>query len=147
VRLFLAGIMQGSRLDNGIHSQDYREVIKSALQARYQDVELFCPFETHPTSVDYDEATGKRTFLELIQTAAEADGVIAYVPEASMGTAIEIWEAYLAGKPVFTISPLSANWAIRFLSTEMFDDLDAFVGFVEAGGLDPILKRYLKNEG
>lgn len=141
MKLFLAGLMQGSRLDNGIHSQDYRRIIRDALSSRYPDAQLLCPFEMHPTSVDYDEETGKRTFLDLIRTAAGADAVIAYVPEASMGTAIEIWEAYKAGKPILTISPLTANWALRFLSTRMFYDMDEFVTFVREGGLDEVFEK------
>lgn len=140
MKLFLAGLMQGSRLDDRIHSQDYREALRSALQARYPDVELVCPFELHPNSVDYDEETSRRVYLDLIALASQADGVIAYVPEASMGTAVEIWEAYRAGKPVWTISPLSANWALRFLSTRMFEHLDEFVEFVSQGGLDSMLE-------
>jgi len=135
VKFFLAGIMQGSRLDNGIHSQDYRKAIRSALAMRSSDIELVCPFEMHPNSVSYDDATGKRTFLDTIEIAAACDAVIAYVPEASMGTAIEIWEAYQAGKPVYTISPLASNWALRFLSTCMFNNLQEFVDFVAAGGI------------
>ena len=136
MKLFLAGIMQGSRLDNAIHSQDYRKAIREALQQRYHDVELFCPYEMHPNSVDYDDEKGKLTFLDLVRTASESDGVIAYVPEASMGTAIEIWEAYRAGKPIWIISPLTANWVIRFLSTQIFRDIDEFVALVSSGGLD-----------
>lgn len=139
-KLFLAGIMQGSRLDNAIHSQDYRRTIRDALRRRYPDVELFCPFEMHPNSVSYDDEKGKRTFLDSVQVAAESDGVIAYVPEASMGTAIEIWEAYRAGKPIWVISPLATNWVIRFFSTRVFRDIDEFVAFVSAGGLDSVLQ-------
>ena len=137
MKFFLAGIMQGSRLDNGIHSQDYRKIIRSTLALQYPDIELVCPFEMHPNSVAYDAATGKRTFLDTIAIAAACDAVIAYVPEASMGTAIEIWEAYQAGKPVYTISPLASNWALRFLSTQLFHDLQEFVDFVIRGGMGP----------
>ena len=141
MKLFLAGLMQGSRLDSGIHSQDYRQAIRSALRARYPDIDLVCPFELHPTSVDYDEATGRRTLLDLVSLAAEADGLIAYVPEASMGTALEIWAAHRAGKPVWTISPLSANWVIRFLSTRLYPNLDDFVLSINRGDLDAVLAQ------
>jgi hypothetical protein len=136
MRFFLAGIMQGSRLDRGIHSQDYRQIIREAIKTRYPEAEVVCPFEMHPASVSYDDETGKRTLLHEMSMAAEADGLIAYVPEASMGTAIEMWQAFQAGRPVWTISPLSANWVIRFLSNKVFSDLEEFVGFVGAGGMD-----------
>ena len=138
-RVFLAGIMQGSRMDNAIHSQDYRRVIRDVLRQRFPDVEVMCPYEMHPDSVNYDDEKGKLTFLELVRMAAEADGVIAYAPEASMGTAIEMWEAYRAGKPIWVISPLTANWVIRFLATQASCDLEEFVAFVSAGGLDAVL--------
>ena len=48
MRIFLAGIMQGSRTDMGIHSQDYREMIRREMQARYPEAEVFCPFELAP---------------------------------------------------------------------------------------------------
>jgi hypothetical protein len=140
VRLFLAGIMQGSRTDLGIHSQDYREMIRCEILSRYPEAEVFCPFELHPNSVDYDEALGRQTLLDEAAQAAAADALIAYVPEASMGTAIEMWQAYHAGKPVWTISPLAANWVIRFLSTRVFPDLEAFLRFVRSGGLDDLFK-------
>ncbi len=142
MRIFLAGIMQGSRADRGIHSQDYREAIRAAMHARYPEAELFCPFELHPNSVTYEEEMGRRTLLEEAAAAAAADGLIAYVPEASMGTAIEIWQAYQAGKPIWTISPLSANWVIRFLSTQIFPDLAAFLEFIRTGGMDDVCKRH-----
>jgi hypothetical protein len=138
LRIFLAGIMQGSRTDRGIHSQDYREAIRAEMRARYPEAELFCPFELHPNSVAYEEEMGRRTLLEEAAAAAAADGLIAYVPEASMGTAIEIWQAYQAGKPIWTISPLTANWVIRFLSTQIFPDLDAFLDFIRGGGMDGV---------
>ena len=74
-----------------------------------------------------------------MELASQADGVTEHVPEASVGTVVEIWEAYRAGKPVWTISPLTANWALRFLSMRMFYDLDEFVAFVSQGGLDSAL--------
>ncbi len=136
MRIFLGGIMQGSRTDCGIHSQGYRDIIRAELRARYPDVELLCPFEQHPNSVNYDDDMGRQTLLGEAEAAAAADALIAYVPEASMGTAIEMWQAYRAGKPVWTISPLSANWVVRFLSTQVFSNLTGFVEFLRSGGMD-----------
>ena len=59
--------------------------------------------------------------------AATADVLVAYVPEASMGTAIEMWQAFKAGAHVFTISPLAENWVVKFLSQRVFATLDEFV--------------------
>jgi hypothetical protein len=46
----------------------------------------------------------------------ETDLLIAFVPEATMGTAIEMWEAARHGRVVVTISPLDLNWAVQFCS-------------------------------
>ena len=54
----------------------------------------------------------------------EVDVVLAFVPEASMGTAVEMWEAYTHGRAVITVSPLKHNWAVKFLSHEVYADLD-----------------------
>lgn len=59
--------------------------------------------------------------------------LVAFVPEASMGTAIEMWEAYQHDCVVLTISPLRHNWAVRFLSHEVFTDYEAFEAAVRGG--------------
>jgi hypothetical protein len=57
------------------------------------------------------------------------------VPEASMGTAIEMWQAYGAGIPVVSISPMFDNWVIKFLSARAFATLEEFAEFIASGGL------------
>jgi nucleoside 2-deoxyribosyltransferase len=116
--------------------QDYRGRIAAVLQAHMPEVEIWDPNQLHPDGVNYSREEAKRTLVEMAVLAARADCLIAYVPEASMGTAIEMWQAYRAGVPVYTISPLTENWVIFTLSTEVFSDLETFAGFVAAGGLD-----------
>jgi len=70
--------------------------------------------------------------------AARADVLVAYLPEASMGTALEMVRASDAGVPVVSISPLAENWFIRFLSQRIFSSLAAFEGWVGQGGLAEI---------
>ena len=89
-----------------------------------------------------DATTAKRTLLELAEEAARADVLIAYLPEASMGTAVEMWQAYRAGKPILTISPLAENWVVRFLSTRVFPSLGAFESFVAEGELEKLLEGW-----
>jgi hypothetical protein len=54
---------------------------------------------------------------------------------ASMGTAIEMWEAYRSGVRVFSISHMVANWVVKLLSSRVFPTLEAFEDFVVNGGL------------
>ncbi len=65
----------------------------------------------------------------------EIDVLLAFVPEASMGTAIEMWEAYQHGAAVITVSPLKHNWAVKFLSHAIYDDLGEFEAAVESGAM------------
>lgn len=139
MRFFISGVMQGSRLDKGICDQDYRKIIKAIIKARLPEAEVIDPLELHPDSVDYGPEEGKRVLLEMAEEAARADVLIAYVPEASMGTAIEMWRAYRAGRVVLTISPLAENWVVKFFSTRVFPTLQDFEAFVADGGLEGLM--------
>jgi hypothetical protein len=138
VQVFIAGIMQGSRMDRYIDTQDYRRAITEALLDRHPGIEIVDPNELHPNGVDYDDDQGKTTLLEMADLAAQADVLVAYAPEASMGTAIEIWQAFQAGNPVITISPMVANWVVKHLSDVVLPNLDAFRSWVASGGFDKL---------
>jgi len=141
LRFFIAGIMQGSLAEAAIHDQSYRVVIGAAIKARFVEAEIIDPMELHPDgSLNYGPEEAKRTLLEMADEAARADVLIAYLPEASMGTAVEMWEAHRAGKPILTISPLAENWVIRFLSTRVFLSLEAFESFVAEGELEKLFE-------
>ena len=136
MRIFIAGVMQGSRIELSITAQTYREEIADIIQAHLPEVEILDPNRIHPDSVSYDRERAKRTFVEMSELAAQVDALVAYVPEASMGTAVEMWQAYRAGIPVYTISPLAENWVVFTLSREVFPDMAAFAMFVAENGLD-----------
>jgi molybdopterin converting factor small subunit len=138
--VFIGGIMQGSRRENTIDAQDYRQIIGQCLRQHVPNVEVIDPFELHPNSVAYDTAEARRTLLALAQTAGQADAVVVYVPEASMGTALEMREAYQAGKPIFVVSPLIYNWVVRCLATRVFTNLDEFCAFVASGDFERALR-------
>jgi len=126
MRFFLAGIMQGSHLGSALHNQDYRARIKKKLQSHFPGASVYDPLADHTNSLDYDEVKGWRVFLDHNRLAGEVDVLVAFVPEASMGTAIEMWEAWRHGRIVVTISPLKHNWAVKFLSSELYPDVAAF---------------------
>src|SRR3990172_4370217 len=132
---FIAGIIQGSLPANKIHPQAYRQEIKACLKAKYPQGVIIDPLETHPDSVNYGPAKGKRTFFEHIELASRVDVLVCYLPEASMGTALEMYEARKKCEVVVSITPLSSNWAIRYLSDRVLADIGAFVRFVNRGGI------------
>ena len=120
MRIFLAGIMQGSHAGRLVHDQDYRRHIKAAAGGTFPGRRSLRPPGRPHKSLDYDETTGRRVFFHHNRMCREVDVLLAFVPEASMGTAIEMWEAHQHGAAVVTISPLKHNWAVKFLSHEMY---------------------------
>jgi hypothetical protein len=138
LRVFIGGIMQGSRLDRFIDDQDYRRLIAEALLEVRPGADIVDPNEIHPEGTEYDDDTARRTLLELFELAGQADLLVAYAPEASMGTAIEMWQAFQSGAPLITISPMAANWVVRHLSTVVVPDLEAFRAWLASGGLDKL---------
>ena len=139
-RVFIGGIMQGSRRENSIDAQDYRQVLGQCLRSHLQDVEVIDPFELHPNSVAYDTDEARRTLITLAQTAGQADAAVVFLPEASMGTALEMWEAHRGGKPIFAISPLIYNWVIRCLATRVFANIEEFCAYVASGDFERSLR-------
>ena len=135
MRFFLAGIMQGSHTGDGLHEQDYRTRLKELLVAHIPSAQVYDPLANHADSISYDEQTGRRVFLEHNAMCGETDVLLAFVPEASMGTAIEMWEAYTHGAAVIAISPMSQNWTVKFLSHELYADIDEFTTALASGRL------------
>jgi len=140
-RVFVGGIMQGSKQEMAIHGQNYRARIADLVRQRYPGVEIVDPFELHPDSVEYDRAQAVETFLAMLDQAAAADVLIAYLPEASLGTAAEIWRAYAANKPVYVLSPMVHNWMLWVTATRILEDWEAFEAFIGQGGLAPHLRH------
>ncbi len=139
-RIFIGGIMQGSRRENTIDAQDYRQIIGQCLRGHLPDVQVIDPLELHPNSVAYDTDEARRTLIALAQTAGQSDAAVVFVPEASMGTALEMWEAFRGGRPIFAISPLIYNWVVRCLATRVFADIEEFCAFVASGDFERSLR-------
>ena len=135
MRIFISGVMQGSIDGRGIENQGYRQQIGALLRAWNPEVEIIDPLKLWPDSVSYDMDKARDTLLEAIDLAANADAVVAYLPTASMGTALEMWGAYKAGVPVYTISDLRFNWAVHTMSTRVFHAMEDFAAFVHSGGM------------
>ncbi len=136
---FIAGVMQGSSYGNDVIDQDYREVIRGVLERHIPDADVYDPWADHQESMTYSDAEGKRVFLQHNELCGQVDVLVAFIPQASMGTAIEMWEAYRNGRKVIAISPMEHNWAIKFVSNYRYDSLDDFVRAVEDGSFKVIL--------
>jgi len=135
MRIFLAGIMQGSLTEAAVHQQDYREHLKQLLEAHLPEAEIYDPRADHTNSIDYDDATGREVLLRHNLLCREVDVLLAFLPEASMGTAIEMWEAHQHGAAVVTISPMRHNWAVKFLSHALYATVEELEAALRSGEL------------
>jgi len=133
MRFFLAGIMQGSHTAAKCHGQEYRAHLAQLIERHFPGAEVYDPHAKHKTSLGYDHETGRDVFFRHNRMCREVDVLVAFVPEASMGTAIEMWEAHQHGAAVITISPLHRNWAVKFLSHSLYADIPSFEAALESG--------------
>jgi hypothetical protein len=145
MRFFLAGIMQGSHLAATLHNQDYRARITRLLADHFPGAEIYDPLADHADSLGYDDEQGRGVFFHHNHLCREVDVVLAFVPEASMGTAIEMWQAYQHGRAVIAVSPMKHNWAVKFLSHELYADLDELEAALTSGALAARLREILGN--
>ncbi|MGB2963542.1 MAG: hypothetical protein WBB69_06105 [Anaerolineales bacterium] len=139
MKIFLAGIMQGSIKGKGIQEQDYRELIQEAVKTNHPDAEIIDPFSLFPDSVEYDDHRSKKVLFAMAADAGTSDIVIAYLPEASLGTALEMIRAYDNKKTVICISPMEKNWFIRAVSKKVFPSLDDFLSWVSQTQLGELI--------
>jgi hypothetical protein len=140
MRVFIAGVMQGSRFDDRVEDQRYRTIITHVLQEHLDGVEIIDPWALHPNSEAYDAGQARETFMRMNALASQVDVLVAFVPQASMGTAIEMWEAFSAGIPIVTISPMTENWVVKLLSSRVLPRLEDFERFVADGALSSLAK-------
>ncbi len=131
--IFIAGIIQGSKKGKVLHNQDYRKDLKRILNRYFPKARIIDPVAVHPESAYYTFETGKKVFHKSIKQALASDLVIAYLPEASMGTAIEMWECHKRKIPVWTISPLKENWVVKFLSKKVFSSTKELESYLRKG--------------
>jgi len=139
MKIYISGIMQGSTKSHGIQEQDYRKLIRDAVKIHHPDAEIYDPFLRFPDSVEYDDHRAKQVLLELAAEAGTSDVVIAFLPKASMGTALEIIRASDNGKTIISISPMKKNWFINAFSAKIFPTLDDFCTWISQNHLEEII--------
>lgn len=132
--IFIAGIIQGSKRDSGLYDQSYRERLKTLLEKFFPNHDVYCPVSNHPNCASYSDEEALKTFLYHIDLVRHSKLLVAYLPEASMGTAIEMWEAYNHRVPVWTITPMKYNWVVRITSTKIFSSIEELEDYLAKGG-------------
>lgn len=136
---FLSGVMQGAKADGvgvaGTVNQDYRAQMKQAILAADETATIIEPWDlvgevcarlypegTPPEDMFKDEEHVRSAFGTCVRAAAEADVIVSYLPEASMGSAVELHAAHAAGRKVLAVAPSSManNWVVRSYSDRVF---------------------------
>ena len=126
MRIFICGIIQGSHSELAVHEQSYRQSLSRIIEKHIPGARIYCPVSLHPESVTYDDPKAFRVLEESIDQARRADLLVAYLPEASMGSALEMWEAKKAGVKVIAITPMRHNWVIRYTADAIVEDIPEF---------------------
>jgi hypothetical protein len=166
LKFFIAGAIQGSREGTLGADQEYREEIRKIILERYPAAAVICPLKlllerfagrSEQARADYERETAgeilntkaygpvvaeiRAAFVELTELAAQADVLVAYLPnhEASMGTAMEMWSAFSHGKAVISITPMTRNLSVVSTSDVILPSIESFDAFLGAGRLSEIL--------
>jgi hypothetical protein len=141
MHVFIAGVMQGARLDDRIDDQNYRVRIAEALEAHLPGVQISDPWALNPGSVDYDEDRARQTFYDMTRLAGTADLLIAYLPTVSMGTAMEMWQACQTDTYIVAVTPHKHHWAIKYTADEIVPNLESLFAKIEDGSYSRLLQR------
>ena len=165
ISYFLSGVMGGSGAGSSklvgiaVESQDYRAQMRDAILAADATADIVDPAqivegrapELHPhgAPIDWSEDAAVGTmFGECVATAANCDVVVSYLPTASMGSAVELHAAYVAGRLILVVAPgekMKGNWVVRSYADKVFDNVtelqDWLVGAVASDSLKGKVQR------
>lgn len=140
-RYFISGVMLGSKqkLDKAatdLAPQNYRQHIADVIRKVDPLAVIVDPLDAVKNRAERmgqtfdqintsDEAV-RDAFTEVVEMVKDCDVIVSNLPEASMGSAVELWEARKANLQIFTISPMKDNWTIRTVTDHNFSDLTDF---------------------
>lgn len=139
-RYFISGVMLGSKqkleAEADLVPQDYRQQIAEVIRKEDPHAVIVDPLDavkcraermgqTFDDINSSDEAV-RDAFTDVVESVKGCDVIVSNLPEASMGSAVELWEARKANLQIFTISPMKDNWTIRSVTDHNFVDLADF---------------------
>lgn len=141
--------MQGKEANGdgiaGTVPQDYRRLMKDAIIAADSSATIIEPWDIVGTIAQelyakdipqaemfQDDLHVRKAFTACIDASASAECVVSYLPEASMGSAVELYVAFQRGRRIFVIAPgtMAANWTVRSFAERVFTSIDEFGTFL-----------------
>lgn len=141
MKYFISGVMQGSSTGETtkktLNDQNYREIIKSILQKYDENCYIYDPYDKPKEYLEEkehlfnDSKFVTELFEEILSNLNECDVIVCYLPQASMGSSIELWEAYKSKKKIYVITQMSQNWVTRICATKIFESIEEFEKFMK----------------
>ena len=86
---FFAGIMQGSHAAACMHDQDYRQRFSRLLETHFPGAVIYDPLAKHKIPSATIRRRAATSIFHHNRMCREVDVLVAFVPDKSMGTAIE----------------------------------------------------------
>jgi hypothetical protein len=146
MKFYLAGVMRGSETDSKTFvNQNYRSTLKKLIEEYFPNSEIYDPLGQcdikKSNSNTFQES--RKVYFEEAAEVKNCDVLIAFLPEASMGVAIEMWQAYFHNVYIITISKMIENWTIKFLSDLVVGDLYQFDFLLNDGTIQSLHTQFL----
>ena len=147
LKFFLVGIMRGSELGEGFSPQDYRAELREMIRKNVRNSEIYDPLEGCgiQESNEISFKLGRKAYFDEALEVRNCDVMVAYLPEASMGTAIEMWEAYRHSIYIISITRMRENWSIRYLSDRVYGSLEHFNFILQSGEIPRLVSEFQNN--
>lgn len=141
MKYFISGVMQGSSTSETtkktLNDQNYRETLKTILKKYDKSCEIHDPYDKPKEYLkDQEHLFSDNKFItdlfeEILFEMRKCDVIVSYLPQASMGSSIELWEAYKLKKEVYVITEMTQNWVTRICSNQMFESIESFEEFMK----------------
>eukprot|EP00438_Fugacium_kawagutii_P012282 Skav236749 [mRNA] locus=scaffold2899:132158:133714:- [translate_table: standard] len=140
-RYFISGVMLGSKqklekAEADLVPQVYRKQIAEVIRKEDPHAVIVDPLDAVKSraqrmgqtfdDINLSDEAVRDAFTEVVESVKGCDVIVSHLPEASMGSAVELWEARKANLQIFTISPMKDNWTIRSVTDHNFVDLADF---------------------
>jgi len=127
--------MRGSRTDAALHEQDYRQELRELIGLHFPGASIYDPLEIPPSSLGLQRPDRPQRLHAYNRMCRQVDVLVGLPPAGLDGHGHRDVGSPSGGAAVFTITPLRKNWAVKFLSHEIFADLAEFRQAVECGRL------------
>ncbi len=139
---YIAGVVQAS-LNGEVVDQSYRAEIQAIILGKFPHAIVHDPIAGHENSITYDDDQAKARLDELLLFCQlEVDLMVVYLPEASMGSALEMDRAKNRAF-IVVITPLTTNWVVRHYANMIVSSIEEFRERIESGAFEQYMESFI----